>query len=242
MTGLRKLLATEAKLMLREAGWVFTAGIPVFVLVVFGLVPAGAGADAGGAGLELLVAMTMAINLGLVALYMVPTTLATYRERGILRRLSTTPVHPATLLTVQLVLQLALALASAALLVVVARVAFDVALPRGVPALLGVYALGTVAMFAVGLLIAAVAPSGRLANGIGVLLYFPSAFLAGLMLPKDLMPAALARAGEFTPLGALRQSLLDAWHGAGPDPLLMAIMAGYALIVSVAAARLFRWE
>ena len=244
MRALLKLAVTETKLLLREPGWVFTVGIPLFVLVVFGVIPGDApGAAAGGpSGRELLVSTTLAVNLGLVALHMVPTTLAGYREKGILRRLSTTPLHPAALLAVQLVLQLVLALVSAVLLIGVARLAFGVALPARLPALLGVFTLGASAMFAIGLLIAAVAPTGQLANGIGVLLYFPSAFLAGLMLPKALMPTPLARAGELTPLGALRQSLQDVWHGAGPDPLLLAIMAGCAVVVAVAAARWFRWE
>jgi ABC-2 type transport system permease protein len=56
------------------------------------------------------------------------------------------------------------------------------------------------------------------------------------------MPEGLARVGEFTPLGALRQSLQDAWAGVGPDPLLLAIMAAYTVVVTMAAARLFRWE
>lgn len=244
MTAVRKLIVTETKLMLREAGWAFTVGIPLFILVVFGFIPGdGTAAGAGGqAGLAPLVATTLAVNLGLVGLYMLPTSLATYREKGVLRRLSTTPVHPAALLVVQLLLQLALAAVSAVLLLAAGRLLFDVPMPPRLPAMLGTFALGGAAIFAVGLLIAAVAKTGKSANGIGVLLYFPSAFLAGLILPRAIMPEGLARVGEFTPLGALRRSLQDAWEGAGPDPLLLAIMAAYAVVVTMAAARLFRWE
>jgi ABC-2 type transport system permease protein len=149
------------------------------------------------------------------------------------------------MLVVQLLLQLVLAVAGSALLLVVAGALLGAALPAGPAGALWfavVFLLGTAAMFAIGLLIAALAANGRSANGIGVLLYFPMAFLAGLMQPKQNMPEALALAGEFTPLGAFRQSLQDVWAGGAPQPLLLGIMAGYALIVSLAAARFFRWE
>ena len=37
----------------------------------------------------------------MIAVQHVPTVIATYRERGILRRLSTTPVHPRNVLIAQ---------------------------------------------------------------------------------------------------------------------------------------------
>jgi ABC-2 type transport system permease protein len=234
MTAVAKLTAVESKLMVREPGAVFTILIPLFILVIFGssITP----------GDTVLLPMTLTIAVGLVGLYMVPTTLATYRERGVLRRLSTTPVRPGSMLVVQLILQLVLTLTTSALLIAVAGTWLGARLPARFAPFLAVFLLGTAAMFAVGLLIAALAANGRTANGVGVLLYFPMAFLAGLMQPKDQMPALFARIGEFTPLGAFRQSLQDVWTGGSPQPLSLGIMAAYAVIVSLTAAKFFRWE
>jgi ABC-2 type transport system permease protein len=237
MSAIARLARVETKLLVREPGSIFTIVIPLFILVVFGmsLTP----------GDTVLLPMTLAIGVGLVALYMVPTTLATYRERGILRRLSATPLRPGALLAVQLLLQLVLAVAGSALLLVVAGAFLGAALPSGAAGagrVALVFVLGTAAMFAIGLLIAALAPNGRSANGIGVLLYFPMAYLAGMMQPEASMPAVLARLGGFTPLGAFRRALQDVWAGVAPQPLQLGIMAGYAVIVSLAAARFFRWE
>jgi ABC-2 type transport system permease protein len=229
-----KLTLVETKLLVREPGSMFTFLIPLFILIVFG--------SSIRPGDTVLLPMTLAISIGLVALYLMPTALATYREKGILRRLSTTPVRPASLLIVQLLLQFVLALASCGVLIVVAGTALRAALPADAWSFAAVFVLGTASMFAIGLLIAALAPSGRAANGIGVLLYFPMAYLAGLIQPADQMAAIVVQIGEFTPLGAFHQTLQDVWTGGAPDPLLLGVMAVYAVVVSLAAAKFFRWE
>jgi ABC-2 type transport system permease protein len=244
MRSITRLAAVETKLLLRGPGWAFTIAIPLFFLLIFGVMPSDgeAGADAGPGGLELLASVTIAISLGLVALYMVPTTLAAYRERGVLRRLATTPVQPSALLGVQLVLHMVMVAVSTMLLIGIARAAFGISLPQHPFGFVAALAAGTLGLFSVGLLIAAVAPNGQAANGIGVLLYFPLAFLGGIMLPEEAMPETLAGIGTYTPLGALRQALQDAWAGAAPEPMLFAAMLGYAVVVGIAAARFFRWE
>ncbi|WP_219471084.1 ABC transporter permease [Nonomuraea rhizosphaerae] len=234
MTALAKLTAVELKLLVREPGSMFTVLIPLFILVVFG--------SSIEPGDTMLLPMALAIAVGLVGLYMLPTTLATYRERGILRRLSTTPLRPVNMLVVQLLMQLVLAVAACGLLLVVAGTVLGARLPGAGWAVVATLLLGTAAMFSIGLLIASLAANGRTANGVGVLLYFPMAFLAGLMQPANQMPALLARIGEYTPLGAFRQSLQDVWAGGSPSVVLLGVMAAYAVVLSAAAARFFRWE
>ncbi|MFI9595049.1 ABC transporter permease [Nonomuraea sp. NPDC052265] len=231
---MKKLAFVETKLLVREPGALFSLLIPLFILVVFG--------SSIEPGDTVLLPMALAIAVGLVGLYLLPTTLATYRERGILRRLSITPVHPGTLLAVQLLLQLVLALLACALLTAVAGTVLGAHLPTAVLSVAAAFLLGTASLFAIGLLIAALAPNGRSANGIGVLLYFPMAYLAGLIQPADQMPAIVARIGEFTPLGAFGASLREIWAGNAPSLLLLGVLAAYALVISIAAAKFFRWE
>ncbi|MDF5757897.1 ABC transporter permease [Spongiactinospora sp. TRM90649] len=234
MTGFPMLTRIETSLLLRDPATLFTMIIPLFILVIFS-----SGGDPGDGTLP---AMTMTISIGLVGLYMVPTALATYRERGILRRMSTTPVSPGALLGVQLVLQLIFAVAASAVLVGVWTLLYRAAPPASPATLFAIFLVGAAGVFAIGLVIAALAPGGRAANGIGVLLYFPLAFLGGLMQPKEMMPEFLAGLGEFTPLGAFRQAVHDAWTGAAVQPHLLGIMAAYAVVAGFVAARFFRWE
>lgn len=227
------LLRVEAKLLMRDPGALFTLAVPLFILLVFSSdVPPGD---------TTLFAMVLALSLGLVGLYMVPTSLAGYRESGVLRRMSATPVHPAILLGVQLGLHLVYAVLSSAFLLCVAVAVFGAAPPASAVSLVLVLLLGSSSLFCVGLVIAALASDARMANGVGVLLYFPMAYLAGVMAPEHAMPEAAVRIGAFTPLGAMRGALQDAWAGT-PVPILpLAIMAGYTVVLGAIAARTFRW-
>ncbi|MBV2363160.1 ABC transporter permease [Streptomonospora nanhaiensis] len=233
MRTLTKLAAVETKLLVREPGAVFALLIPLFILVAFG----------GGIsrGDTVLVPMATTMAVGLVGLYLLPTTLATYRERGILRRLSLTPVRPGSLLAVQLLLQVVLAAVAVGLLLGVG-VGVLGARPPAVLHAAAALVLGTAALFSVGLVIAALAPNGRAANGVGVLAFFPLAYLGGLMQPPEHMPAILAAAGGYTPMGALRLSLHEAWSGAAVAPLPLVVLALYAVALSLVAAWSFRWE
>ena len=56
------------------------------------------------------------------------------------------------------------------------------------------------------------------------------------------MPSTLSRIGDFTPLGAFRESLEATWTGSALDPMMLAAMAGIALVAGGIAARIFRWE
>lgn len=239
MIGLKKLVLVETKLLIRNPAWIFTIGIPLFSILVFGLPVR---ANDPTADLRGLAATTITISAALVAVYMVPVTLATYRERGILRRFATTPLNPLTLLIVQLLLHLGLLILAAVLLMGIARLVLAIAWPERVVDYVAILLLGGISLFSIGLIIAAIAPGGAAANGIGVLLFFPMAFLAGLMLPKEMMPERIARLGEFTPLGAFRQTLQDAWMGSSPEWSLLLVMILFAVVVVAAAARLFRWE
>ncbi|MCP2169477.1 ABC transporter permease [Goodfellowiella coeruleoviolacea] len=245
MRGLPKLAAVEAKLFLRE-GTTLVVGLalPIVLLVVFGSVPAMRQAlpELGGSRIiDVYAPILVGLAVASLSLTVLPTGLATYRDKGVLRRLATTPVGPGSLLGAQLVVNLVATLLVVALLVGVAAIAFGVLPPRQVIGFALTLVLLVGSMFGVGLVIAAVAPTGRAANGIGMLCYFPMLFVAGLWTPGS-TPDVVARIGEFTPLGAGVDALHSTWAGAWPAPLPLLVMAAYAVGLGVLAARLFRWE
>jgi ABC-2 type transport system permease protein len=242
-----KLTATEFKLMLREPSALFFAvALPVLLVVIFGMIPSMRKPDKAFGGLSAMQSffppMAVAVALAIMAFSLLPTILATYREKGVLRRLSTTPAHPAKLLAAQVAVNGVLAVAVIGLVMTIGRLAFDVPLPKRPLGFLASVLLGTLCLFAIGVVIAALAPTARAASIVGSILFFPSMFLAGAYVPREELPHALQQVSGYTPLGATLQTLRDSWSGTAPRPAHLAIMAAYAVVAGLVAARTFRWE
>jgi ABC-2 type transport system permease protein len=241
-----KLTASELRLFLREPLLAFFGiAFPTVLVIILGSIPAFrvSTPDLGGLRvIDLYVPIAVALVIAMLGLQSTPAVLATYREKGVLRRLATTPARPVALLGAQLAMSLLIAVVSAALVLLVGRFAFDVAFPARFGAFAAGFLLSCAAVFAVGLVIAAVAPSGKAANSVGTLLFFPSMFFAGLWTPREVMPSVIQRIGDFTPLGAGERALHEAATGSWPALIAVAVLAGYVVVFGAAAARLFRWE
>ncbi len=244
MNETRALIATEAKLLFRDPiTWLAAIALPSVVLLIFGAVFAPHRPDpelGGQRWIDLFVPSLLVITLGTLGVQTLPIRLATYREKGILRRLSTTPAHPARLLVAQLVIYTVTALIAMVVLIIVGYVAFAIPLPRNPLGYLAAFGLGMAALFAIGLLLASLAPSARTATAIAIPMFFAVMFLGGVYLPRYLLPDILIRIGDFTPPGV--QGLQDAWLGAAPQVAPMLGMALIAVLVGAVAVRLFRWE
>ena len=246
MSTMSRLTLTETKLFFREPiGVFFLLGFAPILLVILGSIPSFRDPDPELGGLrviDLYAPITVAMTLAFLALSGLPQLLATYRERGILRRMRTTPVKPARLLGAQLLMFTVMAVLVMVVVQAIANLAFDVPLPRQAGAYALGYVLAALSMLALGLLVAALAPSGKGASAIGTLLFFPVLFFAGLWAPRETMPEVLRRISDFTPLGAGVQSLQDATAGHWPQLLHLAVMAGWTIVAGGLAARYFRWE
>jgi ABC-2 type transport system permease protein len=246
MHGFSKLALVEARLFLREKGaMIGVFGLPVGLVIGFGLIPGFSDPQkglSGQRGTEFIAALGVAIVLATLGLNGVPMVIGQYRERGILRRLGVTPVRPLTLLLADLTVWAASAVVSVALVIAVVRIAFHVPIPAAAGWFILALMLGMAALFAVGLLAAAVAPTARTAAGIGWLLFFPNMFLAGVYIPTEEMSPTMRQVGNFTPLGSALHAVRDSWMGIDPRPEYLVIMAAWTLIAGALAARFFRWE
>jgi ABC-2 type transport system permease protein len=245
-SALGPLTITELKLLLRQStAFILRLAVPLALLIIFGAIPFYTTPRAYLDGYTLLdayVPILIAYSLALLGLISTPMTLVGYRERGVLRRLRTTPAGPVRVLAAQLIANLVVIAVMTVLIFAVARLGYGVFLPREAAGFIVAVLLGAAAVLSIGLLIAAVAPSVQAAQGIGTVLLFPMMFFAGLFFPIPVMPSFLRHLSHATPLGAAVQALQDAWLGHWPHPLQLWTMAAYAVACGLAAARLFRWE
>src|SRR6516225_9554258 len=171
MNGFSRLAYVEAKLFLRETGAAIGVfGLPVALVVGFGLIPGFGDPQkglSGQIGTEYIASISVAIVLAVLGLTGVPMFIGQYRERGILRRLGVTPVRPLTLLTADLMVWSSAAILSVATVIGVARLAYHVTAPQQTGWFILSLLLGIGALFALGLLVAAVTPTARSAAGLG---------------------------------------------------------------------------
>ena len=91
-------------------------------------------------------------------------------------------------------------------------------------------------------MLSALSRTTKIAGAIGSAALFPAMFCAGVWLPVQAMPDLLARIVGWTPFGAAAQALNEAAAGDWPDWSHLAVLVGWTVLLTAAAARWFRWE
>ena len=247
MAATAELIRVESRLFARDPIALFFGLVfPAVLLAALGFLFPGfdePSPDLDGARyIDVYTPIVLALGLATLGLVTLPPILGTYRQFGILRRLRTTPVHPFRLLGAQLVVHAAVAIGAAALAILVAVVLFDVPIPENPFWFAVSFLLATASVFSIGLLVGAVARTTVSGQAIGMAIYFPMLFFAGVWIPRSIMPDGLLTLSDLTPLGSAVAAFEASWFGTGPSALSLVVMAVYTLIAGVVAVRVFRWE
>ncbi len=242
----RQLVKVQALLALRQPiGLVWGVGLPILILIIFGNISSfGEPISASNSltVLETYIPVLIAMSLSMIALVSLPVPLVVDREQGWLRRLSSTPVKPFWLLAAQVAVNLVLALVTM-LIIGIGGSLFLGARQPGHPGGFVVAAIiVTLTLFAMGILIAAIAPTSGWAAAIGMGLFFPLMFLAGLWVPLQYMPSILRTIGDYTPLAAGVVAMQSSMQGDFPAIRDLLVLAAYAVAFGVTSVRFFRWE
>ncbi|MGC5626728.1 ABC transporter permease [Georgenia sp. Z1344] len=249
--GLGALVRSEAVLFLRDPGSVFFAlFFPLILAVGLGFAIPGMRDTIESPGtsydgvtvIASFMPVILATAIAAPALTTLPSYIAGYRERGVLRRLAATPMRPSGILVAQVIVNVAAFLVAAVLALGVSALVHDLVVPTQPVLLVQAALLGLASTFGIGLLIAAFAAKASTANGLGMLVYFPMLFFAGLWTPGPIMPDIVESIARFTPLGAASQAMTEAWFGSGVPLLQLVVMIAYVAVLYPLAARLFRWS
>lgn len=195
------VLKAEARLFLREPASFWILAFPTVLLCILGSIPSFREPSADPNGLrpvDLYVPVAVLLAMIMSGIQAMPPVLTGYRERGILRRMSTTPVRPGALIGAQIVLHGAAVVLSASLALAVGRIVFDVALPRQSAGYLVAFVLAALATLAIGGTVSAVSRTTKITQAVGSVVFFPVMFTSGVWLPVSTMPDALQRIVELT--------------------------------------------
>jgi len=247
MNSLIKLTWVELKLFLREpVGAFFTLIFPLMVLFIFGTIfgnqPT---ADFNGLGtVDISVPAYTAMIIGTTGLVGLTITVSSYREKGVLRRLRTTPISPLTILAAQVLVLLLMTTLGMLLLVVAGKLVYHMRFEGNVLNVMLGFLLSCLSFFAIGFVLASVLPTARTAQVVGMSLLYPMLFLCGAGYPRELLPDTIIKVSSFLPLTYVVTLLRGLWVGDSWSQHLteVLVLSGLLVLGVFISNRIFRWE
>lgn len=169
------------------------------------------------------------------------------RERGILKRLRSTPLPRGIYIGGRAGTAAALSLLVTVALVIVGRIAYGVRVPgAALPGLLVTLVLGTACFACLGFAVSGIIRSANAAPAVMNGIALPLQMISGVFFPIDQLPDGLLHVAQVFPVYHLAQGLLDGFDPAGPAAGFgwdhLAVLAAWTIAGLALAARTFRWE
>lgn len=184
--------------------------------------------------------MIMSSNLNGVA-----GQIASWRERGVLRRMQSTTLSAGTFIAAQITARLMLNGLQAVIVLLIAALAFGTQVRGSWAVLLFYVILGTLVFMSIGFIIAGLAKTPESAGPIAGLISFPLLFLGNVFfpvrdMPEFLQPVVLAL--PITPLSGALREVMNVGAGIGSLWVETLILGAWLLAAFVVASRSFKWE
>ncbi|MDW7656221.1 MAG: ABC transporter permease [Bacillota bacterium] len=237
----------EFKLFLREPiGAFFTLVFPLMMLFLFGSIYGNEPSQYfNGLGtIDISIPAYTAMIIATGGLMSITITMSAYREKGVLRRLRTTPVSPISILAAQVIVVFAMTLLGMFLLVIAGKLVYHVKFEGNALSVLGGFVLSCLSFFGLGFILAGVMPNARTAQIVGMVCLYPMLFLSGAGFPRELLPDSIKKVSAFLPLTYVVNLLRGLWIGeAWRTHLLDAgVLLGMLIVGVIISTMTFRWE
>ncbi len=218
----------------------FNAGVPLLFLLLFGVVFAG---DADQ--LEVLVPGIAAMSVMTTTFNALAHNVVALRERGILKRMRSTPLPSSAYLAALGGHALTNTVVQVLLVTVVGRLVFGLEWPRDWVSL-AIFVLAGAACFAtLGVALAHLIPQAESAPAYVNAIFLPVIGVSGVFYDETAAPALIADIAEVLPLTHLVDGIAGAWvAGAGLSTHRGALLVvlGWGALAAIPAVRGFRWE
>ncbi|QCW51394.2 ABC transporter permease [Nocardioides dongxiaopingii] len=235
----RRLVAAELRLLRRDPlTLTFVFVFPVISMLIiggsFGTTPD----DAFPVNpAHWYVASYFSVVIGATGLIMLPVHIASYRERGVLRRFAAAGFPRWSFALAELVLGLTAVATSGVVLLAVAAPVYGIpAVDDPVRVVLGVL-LGAVTFVSLGVLLGSVLPSARAAQAVGMLLFFPSFLLGVGGPPPAVMSSTLRSISDVLPLKVVTDAVREPWLGLDGGTGGLVVVGVLAVLTTALAAR-----
>jgi ABC-2 type transport system permease protein len=235
-----RLVQAELKLMMRDPlVLTFVVAFPIVTMLIiggaFGTQPDQAFDYVNPA--HWYVASYLTVVIAAMGLVMLPVHLASYRERGVLRRFAAAGFPRWSFPISQLIVGLATTTVSCALLLAVAAPVYGIPPMHAWWRVMAALALGSIAFVSLGVVLGSVLPSARSAQAVGLLIFFPSFLLGAGGPPPHVMGSVVRQVAGPLPLTLLTNAVREPWLGLGSATGSLAAVAALAVAATVLAAR-----
>lgn len=240
-SAIRRLIRTEIALMLRDPlTLTFVVAFPIVTMLIiggsFGSEPDEAFENLNPA--HWYVASYVTVVIGATGLVTLPVHIASYRERGVLRRFAAAGFGRWSFAVAELVVALLTIAVGAVLLLAVAAPVYGLPTVQDGGRVAAGAVLGALAFGGIGILLGSVLPSARAAQAVGLLLFFPSFLLGVGGPPPAVMGDVLADISAVLPLALVTDAVRGPWLGLGDSTgSLVAVAAIAAVTLSLAMRR-----
>jgi ABC-2 type transport system permease protein len=226
----------------------FTLIFPLLLLLVFGSIFGSEEIEELGITVAAYYAPALAVFAAASASYTnIGTGTAYQRDEGVLKRVKGTPLPPWIYLAGKITSATYIAAIAVTIMMTVGVVVYGVDIYlRTLPAAIVTFFVGVGCFAALGLVVAALAPSGSAATAITNATLLPLAFFSGVFIVSDQLPDWMEVLGDIFPLKHFNQAFQAAF-----DPLAtgaqfrwadLAVMAVWGIAGLLVAVRFFRWE
>jgi len=241
MTGtVGRLVSAELKLMTRDPlVLTFVFAFPIVTMLIIG----GAFGTQPDRAFDFVnpahwyVASYLTVVIAATGLVMLPVHLASYRERGVLRRFAAAGFPRWSFTIAQLITGLVTTLVACTLLLVVAAPVYGIPAMHAWWRVAAALALGAVAFVSIGVLLGSVLPTARSAQAVGLLLFFPSFLLGAGGPPPHVMGSVVREVAGPLPLTLLTNAVRQPWLGIAPATGSLVAIAVIAVVATALAAR-----
>jgi ABC-2 type transport system permease protein len=235
-----RLVKAELKLMTRDPlVLTFVFAFPIVTMLIiggsFGTSPDPAFENVNPA--HWYVASYLTVVIAATGLVMLPVHLASYRERGVLRRFAAAGFPRWSFAIAQFVVGLVTTTVACVLLMIVAAPVYGIPTVHDWPPVVVALVLGAVGFVSIGVLLGSLLPSARSAQAVGLLLFFPSFLLGSGGPPPHVMGSAVRHVADPLPLTLLTDAVRVPWLGLGSATGSLAEVALLASAVTIVAAR-----
>lgn len=240
------LLKIEGKLALRcPDGIIFGVGMPAGILFLIAVI--GGNNNAFGSDYTFLqsgFASLLTVGICATAFMGIPLALADYRDKKILKHFFVTPVSPMLMLGVQVMIGMLTSIISASIIAILSIVCFNYQMSGNFIYFIGAYFLVMFSMYSIGMLIASVCKTTRIANLVTTFVYFPMIFLSGATIPYEMFPKTLQKVANVLPLTHGIKLLKQVSLGINGDQFIFSILLLliFTIVGVVLSIVLFKWD